>query len=176
MNKIEEIWLSNIEIKNQDKFDLIKKFGNIYELYKSSLDDLVYFGVKDNIINKILDKKIREKALYDFEYIMKNNINIISYEDKEYPEKFRVIKDKPISIYVRGNVKILNNRGISIIGSRMALNESLEISRLTANAFSMKGYNVISGLAKGIDKFAHLGSLDSNGSGKTIGILASRGR
>ena len=176
MNKIEYVWLSNIEISNKEKFSLIKKFENINNLYKSSLDDLVYFGVKDNIIDKILDKNIRNKTLYDLEYMEKNNIKIINFDDIEYPEKFKVIKDRPVSIYVRGNVDILNKKGIAIVGSRMALKESLEISRLTANAFSEKGYNVISGLAKGIDKYSHLGCLDSNGTGKTIGILASRSR
>ena len=176
MNKIEYVWLSNLEIKNQEKFDLIKKLGGCYNLYKASLDDLVYFDTKDSIINKILDKKIREKALYDFEYIIKNHIDIISFEDEEYPNNFKNIKENPVWIYVKGNSKILNNKGIAIVGSRMALKESLEISRLTANAFSVKGYNVISGVAKGIDKYAHLGCLDSKGAGKTIGILASRNR
>lgn len=172
MNKIEDVWLSNLEIRNQDKFELINKFGKIENLYNSSLDDLVYFEVKDNIINKILDKKIKIKALRDYEFINKNNISIISFEDSEYPEKFKVLDDKPVCFYIIGNTKILNNKGVAIVGSRIALKESLEVARLCANAFSIMGNNVISGLAKGIDKFAHLGSLDSHGKGKTIGVLA----
>ena len=173
MNKIEYVWLSNLNINNEYKFELIKKFGSATNLYKSSLDDLIYFEIKESVINKILDRKIRDKTLYDFEYMNKNKINIISFEDKEYPEKFKKLKDKPVSFYVKGNFEILNNNAIAIVGSRIALKESLEIARLTASCFSLKGENVISGLAKGVDKYAHLGCLDSNGNGKAIGVLAS---
>ena len=57
MNELEYVWLSRLEISNNQKINLIKKFKGIKNLYNSSLDDLVYFGVKDNIIYKILDKK-----------------------------------------------------------------------------------------------------------------------
>ena len=162
MNNLEYIWLSNLEISNEYKFELIKKFQDIKKLYKSSLDDLVYFDVKDNIIRKILDKSKKEKALRDFEYMEKNKINIISFEDKEYPDKFKMLKNKPISFYFNGNKNILNKEAIGIVGSRVALRESLNISRLVANGFSNMGVNVISGLAKGVDKYAHLGALDRN--------------
>ena len=167
------VWISNIEIDNNYKFKLIDMFGSVENLYKSSLDDLIYFDVKDNIIEKILDKRIREKAFRDLEFMEKNDIDIISFKSKEYPNKFKLIKDRPVCFYIKGNKNILDNESVGIIGSRVALNESLKIARLSANAFSIKGENVISGLAKGIDKYAHLGALDSNGKGKTIAVLAN---
>ena len=145
MNELEYVWLSRLEISNNQKINLIKKFKGIKNLYNSSLDDLVYFGVKDNIIYKILDKKIKKQALYDLEYMKKKEINIISFEDEEYPEKLKKLKDVPICFYIRGNLSILNNEAIGIVGSRIALKESLEISRLVANCFSNLGNNVISG-------------------------------
>ena len=161
MNKFEYIWLSNIDISNENKFRLINAFGNVENLYKSNLDDLIYLGVKDDISYKILNSYTKEKAKYDFEYMNRNNINLICFEDEEYPEKFKIIKNKPISFYIKGDEKILRKQSIGIVGSRIALKESLEIARLVANAFSCKGVNVISGLAKGIDKYAHLGALDA---------------
>ncbi len=170
--KEEYIWFSNLELENKSKFELIEKVGSVYDLYKSSLDDLVYLNIKDNIINKILDKSLREKTFYDLEYMEKNGIDIISFSDNEYPKNFKLLIDKPICFYIKGNKKILDDEAVGIVGSRIALTESLEIARLSANYFSNKGINVISGLAKGIDKFAHLGALDSKGKGKTIGVLA----
>ena len=162
MKKLEYIWLSKIDISNSNKFKLINIFRGVENLFNSSFDDLVYFGINDEISLKILDKNTKEKSKRDFEYMNKNNINIISFEDAEYPQKFEILKDKPVSIYIKGNKTILNNKSIGIVGSRIALKESLEISRLVANAFCMNGENVISGLAVGIDKYAHLGTLDSN--------------
>lgn len=119
------------------------------------------FGVKDDIIYKILDKKTKEEAHKDLEFMMKNNIEIISWEDSKYPENFCIIENKPICFYLRGDKNILNQESIGIVGSRVALKESLEISRLVANGFACQGVNVISGLAKGIDKYSHLGALDA---------------
>lgn len=158
---LEHVWFSKIDITNEEKFELIKKFDGVKNLYNSSLDDLIYFDVKENTIIKILNKKTKDEAFYDFEYMKKNEIDIISFEDEKYPKKFNNLKDKPVSFYIRGNKEILNNESVAIVGSRVALNESLEISRLVSNGFATMGINVISGLAKGIDKFAHLGALDS---------------
>ena len=170
MNKLEYIWISNLDISNKNKFKLIEKFGGITNLYNASLDNLIYSKIKDDISYKVLENGTRDKALIDYEYMMKNKIDIISFEDVEYPLKFNILKDKPVCFYIKGNKKILNNKSIGIVGSRIALTESLEIARLSASTFARDDINIISGLAKGVDKYAHLGALDV--SGKTIGIIA----
>lgn len=172
MNKLEYVWLSNIDISNENKFRLINKFCGIENLYNCNLDDLIGFEIKDDIAFKILKKDTREKSMRDLEYLEKNKIELIPWNSNEYPKKFKDLDDKPISIYVKGNKKILDDEAIGIVGSRVALKESLEIARLVANAFGSKRINVVSGLANGIDKFAHLGALDSK-NGKTIGVVAS---
>ena len=172
MNKIEYVWLSNVDISNQNKFKLINKFEGIDNLYNCSLDELIDFGIKDEMLFKISDKKTKEKSLRDYEYMVRNSIYLISFEDIEYPKKFNYVKDKPVSIYIKGNRNILDNNAIGIVGSRVALKESMEIARLVSNFFVNKGVHIVSGLAKGIDKSAHLGALDSNSIGKTIGVLA----
>jgi DNA processing protein len=59
-----------------------------------------------------------------------------------------------------------------IVGSREAKKESLEIAKILGRIFSSQGINVISGLARGIDKFAHLGALEKVPS-KTIAVLGN---
>ena len=59
-----------------------------------------------------------------------------------------------------------------IVGSRNSLGEVLEVTRNLAHNIAKKGINIVSGLAKGVDKFAHLGALDSK-VGKTIAVLGS---
>lgn len=175
MNKIEYIWLSNLDISYKNKIKLIKCHNGIEDLYNSNLEKLLYYEIKKEIAYKVLDKSIKEKACKDYEYLKRNNIVIVYYKDEDYPYKFRNIKDKPICLYIKGNKKCLNDYSVGIVGSRIALKESLEVSRIIANIFAYKGINVISGLAKGIDKYAHLGALDAKGKdiGKTIGIIAS---
>lgn len=166
MNDLEYIWLSNLDISNKNKFDLIKKFESIENIYNCSLDDLLDFQIKENIAYQVLNKDIKEKSKRDLEYINKNGIKIISYDNEKYPEKFKCLNDKPTCIYVKGNIDILNQESIGIVGSRFALKESLEISKLLAYAFANQGTHVVSGLAIGIDKYAHLGALSGNGKRK----------
>lgn len=83
--------------------------SGIKNFYHCSLDDLVYFDVNENGISKILDLKLRESVKKDLDYMVKNNIDIISIEDSDYPLKLKNIDDMPITIYVRGDKKILNN-------------------------------------------------------------------
>jgi len=174
MDNIEYIWLSNLDISNTNKIKLIQKLGGIKNLYQCTLEDLMELGVKEETAYQILNQNWKEKAWRDWDYIQKNHIQIVCYKDKKYPKQFRRLKDKPVAIYVKGNLEILQQESIGIVGSRVALKESLEIARLLAQYFVNRGIHVVSGLAKGIDKYAHLGALDTQlvKNGKTIGIVA----
>ena len=175
MNEIEKIWISRIKVSNKFKRNLVEKFGSIKDFYNCSLDDLVYFNVSDKYIKEILDLNLRKRIIYEYEFLMKNNIGILSFEDDEYPVKLRQIDDFPLVLFYKGNVEILENDGVGIVGSRFALNWSLEKSKEVAKQFSKFGINIVSGLARGVDKYAHLGCMEENeiGSGKTIAVLGS---
>lgn len=169
----EFVWISRLEISNKLKFRLIDKFNGIKNLYNSSLDDLVDIGLNDNLIYKILSKEKRGQAKKDLEYMNKNNIKIIWYENNLYPKKLKFIPDSPLCFYIRGNEKILDLESIGIVGSRKAFESSLSFTKEISKRLSLKGINIISGLARGVDKYAHLGSLEANGKGKTVAVLGN---
>lgn len=169
----EYVWLSKLEISNKLKFKLIQQFNGIENLYNSSLDDLIYLGLSDKLICKILDKKIRETVKQDMEYMYKNNIDIIWYGNKFYPKKLENIPDKPVCFYIRGDKKILDINSIGIVGSRKAIKSSLEFTKEISKRLSLDGINIVSGLARGVDKFAHLGCLYKESNGKTIAVLGN---
>ena len=93
------------------------------------------------------------------EYMWKNNIEIITIVDKEYPQILKQIYDYPISLYIKGNKKILNNRNISIIGCREASEYGKSAAKYFAYNLAKRGINIISGLARGVDSYAHIGAL-----------------
>lgn len=169
----EYVWISRLEISNKLKFRLIKKFNGIKNLYNSSLDDLVDVGLSDNLIYKILSKVKKQEAKNDLEYMNKNNIKIIWYENKLYPKNLKTIPDPPLCFYIRGNISILDSESIGIVGSRRALGSSLDFTKEISKRLSLKGINIVSGLARGVDKYAHLGSLETNGKGKTVAVLGN---
>lgn len=86
-------------------------------------------------------------------------IEKITIEDDEYPIRLRNIKNPPKQIYVIGNKKILNQKGIAIIGSRNCTEKGAENARLFGANIALEGLTVISGMAKGIDAAAHTRSI-----------------
>ena len=69
-----------------------------------------------------------------------------------------MIENPPKRLYVIGNKEILNQDGIAIIGSRNCSKEGLRNARLFAVNIAMAGFNIISGMAKGIDTASHFRS------------------
>lgn len=100
-------------------------------------------------------------------------IEEIGIKSGEYPELLKGIYDPPLKLYVLGNKKILKQLNIAIVGSRTATEYGKKIAYQISKDLSNNGINIISGLAIGIDSYAHLGALQSNSIGKTIAVLGS---
>ena len=99
----------------------------------------------------------------------KNKIQVIRLYDNNYPEKLMNIYSKPQTLYVLGNEELLNEKSIAIIGCRNFSEYGKVNSYKFAYELAKRGICIISGLARGIDTFAHLGALNANG--KTIAVL-----
>lgn len=100
-------------------------------------------------------------------------IEEISIESKDYPKQLKEIYDAPLKLYVLGNKMLLSERGIAIVGSRNATEYGKKVALKISEELSEKGINIISGLAIGIDTYAHLGTLQNTSKGKTIAVLGS---
>ena len=100
-------------------------------------------------------------------------IEEISIENKMYPEQLRNIYNPPIKLYALGNVTILNQKGIAVVGSRKATEYGKKVALKISKELSEKGFHIISGLAKGIDSYAHIGNITSGSSSRTIAVLGS---
>ena len=98
-------------------------------------------------------------------------IKLIKIEDEKYPSKLREIKNPPKKIYLVGNEKILQNDGIAIIGSRCNTEYGEKYATKFSKELAKQGLTIISGMAVGIDSFAHKGALRVGG--KTIAVLGS---
>ncbi len=98
-------------------------------------------------------------------------INFIHLNDSRYPEKLKEIHDPPVGLFCKGNIDILNqSKFISIVGTRKSTSYGEVTAKRIAYSFAKRGLIVVSGLADGIDAFAHKGALDS---GKTIAVLGT---
>ena len=100
-----------------------------------------------------------------------NGINIISVLNNNYPDKLLEIKEPILYLYYKGDISLIYNNSVAIIGSRNIESFDEELTREISSKIASHGITVISGLAIGTDANAHIGSY--NKKGKTIAILPS---
>lgn len=88
------------------------------------------------------------------------NIQAISLLDKDYPKKLLNCSDPILYLFYKGNIKLITNPCLAIIGSRNSSERGLANAKQVAECFGLKGITIISGLAIGCDTYAHLGGLN----------------
>lgn len=165
MNNLEKnkywIWLSLIKgLGIRRKIKLIERYKSPEIIYNLSKKDLLNSqGIGEEVANNILDNNIRIKLDEEIKELKKNNIDVISIYDKEYPQSLKEIYDYPVSLYIKGNKSILNNNNVAIIGCRNATEYGIKSAKYFSYNLTKEGFNIVSGMARGIDSYAHLGSI-----------------
>lgn len=156
-------WIMLAEYKkmtNKKKIELLHTYKNINEIC--------------SIFNLNQEEKI-DKYI---KYMQEKNIQVISYQDKDYPQQLKNLYDAPIVIYAIGNCRILNRKNkIAVIGARKASNYGINIARQIGIFLSKNNIHTISGLALGIDVNSHIGVLKENllnsTSGRAIAVIGN---
>lgn len=97
---------------------------------------------------------------------------ILSLGDLRYPTTVLEAADPPLLLFAEGDLRLLQAPSVAIVGSRHATVQGEENARAFAEALSLAGVTVVSGLARGIDAAAHEGALAA-GSGSTIAVLGT---
>ncbi|MBU0981878.1 DNA-processing protein DprA [Patescibacteria group bacterium] len=98
-------------------------------------------------------------------------VQTISVTDSNYPQSLREISDFPEKFYYIGDLDVLNQQRIAIVGTRKCTPYGEEQAFSLARDLSKAGICIVSGLAYGIDAAAHRGALE--GPGSTIAVLAN---
>ncbi|MBR3674201.1 MAG: DNA-processing protein DprA [Clostridia bacterium] len=167
------IWFSRIEkLSSRKKEMLLIQYNlpeKIYNLDKFELTHIEFLNYEE--VEDVLNNKYRENLEEYSKYMKKNNIQLITMFENEYPERLKNIYDKPVLLYVVGNTELLKRNSVAIVGSRNCSEYGKSISRKIAYDLAKQNICVISGLAKGIDKYSHIGALDATG--KTIAVIGS---
>jgi len=171
--KIYKIWISLIKNLGIKKYQsLIQEFGSMQNLWNASKEDLRKAdGIGEKLSEIISNKDIKKDTLRHLEYMKKHNIDIIGIEDKEYPTLLKNIYNPPLNLYIIGRKDILNEANIAVVGCREASEYGKFVAKDFAYNLSKSGFNIVSGLARGIDSYAHIGTI--NARGKTIAVLGN---
>ncbi len=88
--------------------------------------------------------------------------------DADYPLLLAQLDDAPAVMMVRGDAALMTRPVVAMVGARNASAAACRFARQLAAELAREQVTVVSGLARGIDTAAHIGSLD----GGTIAVIA----
>jgi DNA processing protein len=97
-------------------------------------------------------------------------IKKVMINEKEYPRLLREIKDPPQSLYCIGDISLLKKRCIAVVGSRKTSEYGKWAAYKTGSRMAEHDMTVVSGMALGIDSYAHKGLLPKKLYDRSTGI------
>lgn len=163
-------WLGISGITSRRANILLEKFSP-YELWEktgNSLIDRSAFGEK--AYDALLRFRSEEFIFRSMDKLDSLGISFITYD--EFPEKMQQREtDPPVMLYYRGDVSLLKSDCAAIVCTRACSPYGKDAAKRLANDLSERGVTIVSGLATGIDTYAHRAVLAAGG--KTIAVLGS---
>lgn len=166
------IWLSQIKgIGIQLQKALLSHFKDPRHVYFASKNELMQvrdFG--DARTEYILNSKSLETATYILKQCEKNQIHIMTLQDMMYPAYAKEIWEMPVLLYYKGTPGP-DSIGAAVVGSRRCTKEGKDRTITLAYGLVRQGTPVISGMAKGVDAYAHTASLRAGG--YTVAVLGN---
>jgi len=149
---------------------LLAFFGSGLDVLQASFDELSQSSILLPTIVENIFHFSKDKFLQDeYNLIQRKGIVALTDADEDFPGSLKSFEDSPVVLYVKGDIKCLDQMSVAIVGSRAASYYGCKSANSFAKAFTRAGVVVVSGLARGIDTAAHLGSLEANG--KTVAVI-----
>jgi len=149
---------------------LISYCGSVEAVFKEKKDALLRIpGIGKATANSIINHTSFERAEQEINFIIKNKIKPLFYTDSEYPQRLLNCEDGPLMLYYKGKANLNKKRIISFVGTRRATTEGQMNCDRFIEGMVKKDVLIVSGLAYGIDSFAHKKAI-SEGI-ETVGVL-----
>jgi len=166
------IWLSmrcGEASKSPDK--LLNYFNNdISKVYEVSENEyLEVKGLSRNLIASLCDKDTNECDKI-IAYCESNGVGILVPEDDTYPERLKLLEDRPMVLYYKGEFPDIDNRlCVAVVGTRHQSYYGERSTYTISYDLARAGAVIVSGMAAGCDTSAHKAALDSGG--LTLAVL-----
>ena len=140
--------------------------------FRSSLDELreAVSGVANPNPDATVMAAAFRAADADVEAAERMGHFIVGPHDAAYPALLRQLDDRPAILFIRGDPRRVSEKAVAIIGTREPSKAGELTAERIARYFAGGGWQVVSGLALGVDTVAHQLTLLSGGS--TVAVVA----
>jgi DNA processing protein len=143
---------------------LLAHFSSPEIAWKASLDELKAAKIGEKLAERIFFERNDISPDNEWEKLEKYDIELLTVDSPGYPRLLKEIHNPPYVLYSRGKTDLINSMPlVSIVGSRKYTLYGSQIAHNFSKDLVNSGFGIVSGMALGIDSFAHRGALDSNG-------------
>lgn len=150
--------------------NLLFHFGSAEAVFEASKQEIKQVeGIGEKTAEAILATNALEKAAAQLEFIEKHDIEVLFYQDKNYPQRLKNCYDAPLLLYYKGTANLNCRRVVSVVGTRNATAYGKQLCKQLIETLLPYNVLVVSGLALGIDAAAHRESLHQGL--PTVGVL-----
>jgi DNA processing protein len=165
------IWLSQIPyIGPRTAKDMLQIFRTPENIYFAKDEELINnCNISAKQLKMIKENRSLEASLRILDNCNKNGIHILTIQDDRYPVCAKN-SDAPLILYYKGKL-FHNHAAIGIVGARRCTREDRQATIEKAELYAKQNITVISGMAKGVDSYAHTACLKAGG--YTIAVLAN---
>lgn len=127
--------------------------------------------LRESQCQELFSERLQSLLEQAVEWANQSDQHWLFYDSNDYPQSLKETSDPPLVLGVRGQLSLLKDPQLAIVGSRHASRQGLEVAKDFAHHLSAQGLTITSGLALGIDAAAHQGGLQ--GVGKTLAVVAT---
>ncbi|RHQ02354.1 hypothetical protein DW996_01965 [Roseburia sp. AM51-8] len=148
-------WMCLQGLSNRTKRNLLERYKSAHAIYDLSEKCLRQDGLLDARQADIFLRE-RKKADLDTAYqtFLQTGASFVTLEDTEYPYYLKEVFDAPYGMYVKGQIP-QTKKIVAIVGARRCSAYGKKMAQELAYLLGKQGYVVISGMARGIDAYAH---------------------
>jgi DNA processing protein len=148
---------------------LLEQQGSVAAAWQARPADLARCGLDAKLIAAFVAARARLDLDAELERVAALGLTLVTREDAEYPARLAQIPGPPPLLYLRGDLIPADAWAVAVVGTRRPSPYGREATRRLAGDLARAGVTIVSGLALGIDTFAHRAALDAGG--RTLAVL-----
>jgi DNA processing protein len=149
---------------------LIAYFGSLENAWNAGAFELIRAGLDDKSVGRLHQAQRALDPQREFDLQQRSGILALCWDDPAYPSLLKRVSDPPPVLFVRGDLLPTDAMAIAIVGTRKATSYGRDVAECVAAELARAGVTVVSGLARGIDGYAHHAALAAGG--RSIAVLA----
>jgi DNA processing protein len=150
---------------------LLEVCGSARAAWQATDGQLQAAGIDPRVARTLRTQRGKETPVSARQTLERLGLTLFTLLDETYPEPLRQVSDPPHVLYVKGAIDERDRYRVALVGTRRATSYGRSVAERLAGDLASAGITIVSGLAKGIDTYAHRAALDAGG--RTIAVLGN---